>query len=310
MAENNCAVYWYYEGCTRFFLPDMKWIWSRCFEEEKNKNDIYVPQTVSEKNKNDIDYYSIHKHLPCHDFYEFMAKCNKQTQIIEQKVNMNMQSEAELITQEKIKLQQEKKELLNDAGICLTWEKETNNGKSEPLSEYLSSIVETLKINQTYNTKTGQLDDCSPNTNKVGVIYFQKAFYDKKQMQNVDHKFGMNMDNGPKMLFGDDCKEQFKINSSKRQWFGGQSSVMGYWDRKYGFGIPTSFDNSRSVGFVYNDHNFRMLMKQLFKELQIHLLNGGDVIIPYPSKKDLNQRSNKYFKTGGQIIYHNLGISS
>eukprot|EP01084_Bolivina_argentea_P293075 504007_1 len=51
----------------------------------------------------------------------------------------------------------EREKLLN-SGVSVIWQKETNNGISEPLPEDLSNIIENLKINQTCYSLNPQFD--------------------------------------------------------------------------------------------------------------------------------------------------------
>eukprot|EP01084_Bolivina_argentea_P312337 540738_1 len=201
---------------------------------------------------------------------------------------------------------------LDDDSGAATVCKDDLNGASLKKGDHVEFYIR----DQNGTKKAIRVRKCKEKSeNKTGILYFQKHFYDKKQMQNINNIFGMNTNKGPKMLFGDDYNEKFRSKHKNRQRFGGQSLVMGHWDRSYGFGIPTSFNNSKSMGFIHNDHNFKNLMKKLFKELKIHLVNGGDVIIPYPTEKDVTQRKHKYFKSGNgwfsnsgkQIIHHNIG---
>eukprot|EP00483_Globobulimina_turgida_P001356 UN01358 len=129
-------------------------------------------------------------------------------------------------------------------------------------------------------------------------------------MNVVKSKFGENNARGPKFVFGDNYADKYRKSGVKRKAFGGQSKVMGHYDRDFGFGVPTTFAKAKAFGFIYNTHNFQCLMKQLFGELKNHISSGGDVVIPVPTNKDLKRAPTKYKKGDEQFVFHNLGTGN
>ena len=92
-SQNNCSVYWYLnQGSTRFYVQDMKWLWSRFFAEIENK-----PQTLSSQILQSIDYCNIYQRLSDDDFEEFMVQSQSQCQI--QIPNIDSRTIPEVVTQ-------------------------------------------------------------------------------------------------------------------------------------------------------------------------------------------------------------------
>eukprot|EP00483_Globobulimina_turgida_P004710 UN04719 len=84
-------------------------------------------------------------------------------------------------------------------------------------------------------------------------------------------------DGFPKLLFGDHFHEKYRLSDMKRKRFGGQSCVLGHYDKKYGYGITTGFKlDIYSVGF---DKWTELILKE-FDILKHNLLKKGDIIIP------------------------------
>eukprot|EP01084_Bolivina_argentea_P104367 186881_1 len=78
---------------------------------------------------------------------------------------------------------------------------------------------------------------------------------------------------------------------------------MGHYDRSFAFGITVTFFGKQRPNF----NEFKELMDKQFKELQQHLLNGGDIVVPKATKKDIQTTPKSYYKHGQQVIYHNIG---
>eukprot|EP01083_Nonionella_stella_P285960 973306_1 len=140
-----------------------------------------------------------------------------------------------------------------------------------------------------------------------GKVYLQKGFYTSDQMNKVQQLFSQNPQRGPKFLFGDNYADKYRSQGAQRQAFGGQSKVMGHHDRTFGFGIPTTFGQAQRLGFTFNSNTFQTLVKGLFDQLVQHIQNGGDVVVPYPTDKDLKRAPKKYFKDNERFVFHNLG---
>ena len=84
----------------------------------------------------------------------------------------------------------------------------------------------------------------------------------------------------------------------------GQASVVGRYDRSYGFGITTTFyrfSNRPSL------EDFEGMMKKEFNVVRRHLKRGCDVVIPCPTPSELQNM--KYYSpsTRRRVINHNLG---
>eukprot|EP01084_Bolivina_argentea_P047802 88119_1 len=77
-SQTNCSTYWYInQGSARFYLQDMKWLWSRFFDQVNNK-----PQILCQKILDGIDHYTIHKQLPDDHFDEFMVQSQMKARLI------------------------------------------------------------------------------------------------------------------------------------------------------------------------------------------------------------------------------------
>eukprot|EP01084_Bolivina_argentea_P315289 546199_1 len=147
---------------------------------------------------------------------------------------------------------------------------------------------------------------------KHGTLYLQDEHYDEHQVTNIENRWSNTPEKGPKLVFGDNIVDKKRSEGVKRKQFANQCLTVGHVDRTFGFGIPTTFKNAESVGFIYNEHNYRNELKFEFDILKQHLLNGGDVIIPYPSADDIRKKPHKYKQNGKgkQIIHHNIGTGN
>ncbi|MCP4052080.1 MAG: AAA family ATPase, partial [Mesoflavibacter sp.] len=132
----------------------------------------------------------------------------------------------------------------------------------------------------------------------TGKIFYQTDWYDTWQLEHIQAK---NLK--VKMLFGDNDQDYFRNNYQKRQNFGGQAKIMGNYDRKYAFGIVTTFYNSNPPHI----DNFKILIDKQFKQLSNFLSQGYDIVIPTPDKKQIRKNIDKFCYKGQQVIYHNLG---
>eukprot|EP01084_Bolivina_argentea_P039394 72798_1 len=65
------------QGSARFYLQDMKWLWSRFFHQVNDK-----PQILCRQILDDIDHYTIHKQLPDDHFDEFMVQSQMKARLI------------------------------------------------------------------------------------------------------------------------------------------------------------------------------------------------------------------------------------
>ena len=144
---------------------------------------------------------------------------------------------------------------------------------------------------------------------QAGVIYFQTAHYDDKQMQNLKSIWIKDPTHSPKILFGDHYSNKSRSKGASRMniTYKGQALIVGPYDQEFGFGIPTSFYYAKQNGFIDNSDNFEKMVQTEFNTLNQHLLNGNDIIIPYPTETDLNRTPERYHIKSTQIIYHNLG---
>ncbi|MCP4117428.1 MAG: hypothetical protein GY737_18950, partial [Desulfobacteraceae bacterium] len=132
----------------------------------------------------------------------------------------------------------------------------------------------------------------------TGKIFYQTLWYDKWQLDHIQAK---NLK--VKMLFGDNDQDYFRNNYEKRQNFGGQAKIMGNYDRKYAFGIVTTFYNSD----LPDIDNFKSLIDTQFKQLSNFLSKGYDIVIPTPDKEQIRKNIDKFCHEDEQVIYHNLG---
>ena len=90
------------------------------------------------------------------------------------------------------------------------------------------------------------------------------------------------------------------------------------YDRSIGFGICVSAASefAAKVFYVQSFDDFKSDMDKDFLECELHLKNGYDIIVPYPTKRDLEGPNKmKYFKKDSkgkmvQIIQHNLGTGN
>eukprot|EP01084_Bolivina_argentea_P283693 485959_1 len=136
-----------------------------------------------------------------------------------------------------------------------------------------------------------------------GILFYQKSWYTQQQMKHV--RLSKNIGSKtPKMMFGDNDVDNKRELHTKRQYFGGQAKVMGYYDKDIAFGIVTTFYASK---FPKLNHYKAVINKQ-FEELKEHLLNGNDVVIPKATNMDIKANGkDKYFKNDKQVIFHNIG---
>eukprot|EP01083_Nonionella_stella_P248525 860325_1 len=130
-------------------------------------------------------------------------------------------------------------------------------------------------------------------------------------MTHIASKFKNHLKRAPRVVFSDNYRDFQRKPNAKRWKTGPQAKVVAPYDRSFGFAIPTWFENSKTYGFINNDHNFKTLISRLFTKLDKHLRSGGDVILPAPLDKELNNRKWKstYFQKGKQVIHHNIGTS-
>eukprot|EP01084_Bolivina_argentea_P234912 395443_1 len=194
---------------------------------------------------------------------------------------------------------------------CVRQCRQQKNVKPHPKPKYAKKKKKKKKFNEYKEVKENE-DDHSALKSKKGVIYLQTRYYDEKQLQNIKTAWGNNYNKAPKILFGDNYADKHRpMHIKYRSKSAGQSKVIGKYDRQYGFGIATTFDNAKQYGFTFSDKNFKIMIQNEFKKLKKHLLCSGDVIIPYPTNKDLKEKPQKYFKDGNytsnQLIFHNLG---
>ncbi|MCP4114204.1 MAG: hypothetical protein GY737_02170, partial [Desulfobacteraceae bacterium] len=144
-----------------------------------------------------------------------------------------------------------------------------------------------------------------PQKTSTGKIFYQTDWYDRWQLKHIQAK---NLK--VKMLFGDNNQDYFRKNYQSRQHFGGQAKIIGHYDRKYAFGIVTTFFKSQSSTTIVKSDpphidKFKILMDKQFKKLTNFLSQGYDIVIPTPSKKQI-KNTNKFYYKGQQVIYHNL----
>ena len=104
-----------------------------------------------------------------------------------------------------------------------------------------------------------------------GIIYFQTGYYDDKQMKNISSAWSHDIKHGPLILFGDNYSDKKRPKHLSRKKYAGQSKIMGKYDRSFGFGIPTTFDDAKERGFNFSDKNFKKLIHNEFKKLHKHL---------------------------------------
>ncbi len=64
------------------------------------------------------------------------------------------------------------------------------------------------------------------------------------------------------------------MSTTRRVGWGGQAQIMGYYDKKYAFGIVTTFRKTPKP----NLDKFKTLMDTQFKTVAKLLLNGYDII--------------------------------
>eukprot|EP00485_Elphidium_margaritaceum_P015625 CAMPEP_0202731254 /NCGR_PEP_ID=MMETSP1385-20130828/187054_1 /ASSEMBLY_ACC=CAM_ASM_000861 /TAXON_ID=933848 /ORGANISM="Elphidium margaritaceum" /LENGTH=1201 /DNA_ID=CAMNT_0049397547 /DNA_START=241 /DNA_END=3846 /DNA_ORIENTATION=- len=134
-----------------------------------------------------------------------------------------------------------------------------------------------------------------------GELVFQTKWVTQEQMLFIGNSC---CDKLPKFLFGDNVTDRFRENGVPRKYFGGQARVMGKFDRLFAYGITTTFPSSDPPVTV---REFKRLMGEQFTPLQNFLLQGRDVVIPKPSKRDIDTNTNTYLQHGKQVIFHNIG---
>ncbi len=126
----------------------------------------------------------------------------------------------------------------------------------------------------------------------------QKQYYNEKQRQYYNEKQYKNGEFAY-ILFGDNDMD----NKTQRGHFGWQARIMGKFDRKFAYGIITTFMKRKTP----NVEQLKSIIDALFIPLQNHLRCGYDIVYTYPSKQNLMTHRNRYFYDGKQIIYDNIG---
>ena len=153
-----------------------------------------------------------------------------------------------------------------------------------------------------------------------GNIFYQYGSYKESQLLALqalldnDSSFIM-----PYYLFGDNNLDKYRDNE-RRIYFGGQSLFLGKFDRSFGYGITVQKiikkGNQNKITGLFEFTEFKEYMDKEFEILYDKIKNGHDIVIPYPSKKDLIKQKATYFfddnndddtKISIPNIKHNLG---
>eukprot|EP01084_Bolivina_argentea_P171338 296845_1 len=186
----------------------------------------------------------------------------------------------------------------------------SNQNKNDEHIDIKSNIVTEVESTQLAN------DDIVYKSH--GILFCQTQPYDCTQIQNIDAHFRYNVSKAPKLLFVDYFLD--KRNDEKQLQFDDKGSHGdeycvtvtetsvdeklkvsdsddNHWHRTYGVGIPVHFKD-------YN--TFYLFIETQFNLLKQHLINGGDVVIPYASEQHLNNTPEKYYRDSKQLIFHNI----
>ena len=135
---------------------------------------------------------------------------------------------------------------------------------------------------------------------ELGFIFFQTESYTEAQMKSISRQYQSREDlkQAPKMLYSDTDQD------ATQKWWFDQAKIMGNYDKNnIAFPIITQWFTPTNYGPFKQWINFRFL------ELRQHLLNGCDIIIPYPSQQDINDNKSKYYDNDDeeeQVIFHNI----
>eukprot|EP01084_Bolivina_argentea_P207525 354058_1 len=165
----------------------------------------------------------------------------------------------------------------------------------EPGSEgYLEEVIIEMRSNKKHKQ----------HKKHAGKLVCQKQYYDEKQMKYINYEYSKTINGGEfaYILFGDNDMDRQRSNKRNRTHFGGQARILGKYDRRFGYGIITTFMKQTP-----NLERFKSVIDALFVPLQNHLSCGYDVVYTYPSERDLRTHRNRYYFHGKQIIYHNIG---
>ena len=144
-------------------------------------------------------------------------------------------------------------------------------------------------------------------SDSAGIIYYQLDYYDEDQMKNIHEAFGNRYEHAPKVVFGDHYINKYREINTNRTNRQGQAAIVGKYDRKFGFGIAVTFKTATEKESTVSFENFKKLLQAEFRKLELHLINGGDVIIPCPTQIDLEKNPSSYFVDNVQVIKHNIG---
>ncbi len=137
------------------------------------------------------------------------------------------------------------------------------------------------------------------NTNRTGQIFYQTEWYTDEQLH-----YNNETKQKVKMLFGDNFTDRHRNKDTAREHFGGQAEVMGQYDQTCAFGIVTTFHHPCKKPDI---NTFKKILDFQFTRLKNLLLKGYDIIIPTPTQNFINENKKKFYLTGIQFIYHNLG---
>eukprot|EP01084_Bolivina_argentea_P122701 217430_1 len=140
------------------------------------------------------------------------------------------------------------------------------------------------------------------NDKEPGQIIYQLNHYTKGQMEYISNIFD-EYKSGV-FVFGDNDIDKMRDNNSERQHFGGQTAIIGKYDRKFGYGITTTFINGKIPPSLID---FMDIVSKELHGLKAFLLNGRDVIIPSPNENDLQNHDYYFDDNHKQIIFHNIG---
>ena len=154
-----------------------------------------------------------------------------------------------------------------------------------------------------------QMGDNVFSTENCGILYYQTAFYTKKQMDNLLRFSEANSERKSVALFGDNERDKNRPDTvsghNRSDWNGSCTQVMGHYDRNVAYGITTTRE---IVNWHTNESETRGMIacnvKQEFAPLRKILKKGGCVIVP--ARRAV---SPEYEGVDGQPIRlkHNLG---
>eukprot|EP01084_Bolivina_argentea_P290905 499832_1 len=143
---------------------------------------------------------------------------------------------------------------------------------------------------------------------KCGRLYNQYGRFTGKQMHDILVTYPhAKRTEFPWFLFGDTDLDHYRdiTKFPVRIYNGGTARILGIHDRTLGYGILVAFKGNDSMEVPEYKQIIKHINKQ-FKQLQLHLIQGYDVVVPIPTKNDVKRFWQKYSHNDKQIINHDI----